>query len=405
MAESIKLKRSISLALITFYGLGTIIGAGIYVLVGKVAGEAGQFAPAAFLVAAILAAFTAFSYAELVARFPHSAGEAVYVQRAFKLPWLSRIVGILIILIGIVSTATLANGFVGYLDRFIELPDSLVISALIISLGLLAAWGIKQSVAFAALLTVVEIIGLIIVLWVARDVVVDLPAHAGTLWPGTDTVIWQGVLLGAFIAFYAFVGFEDMVNVAEEVKDPSRTLPTAIIIALVVTTLFYVLVTMTAVVGMPLDKLAASDAPLADMYTHYTGESAVVITVIGLLSVLNGILVQIIMATRVLYGMSSQGWLHDWFAHVHITTRTPLNATAVVVTVVLALALWLPLVTLAKMTSYITLTVFSLMSLSLWRVKVTQRDHDGFKVPLILPVIGTFASAAFVIYQVVLALV
>lgn len=403
MAQHPTLKRSLSLGMITFYGLGTIIGAGIYVLVGKVAGEAGQFAPAAFLVAALLAAFTAFSYAELVSRFPHSAGEAVYIQRAFNLPWLARLVGLLIILIGIVSTATLANGFVGYLDRFIVLPDSLVISVLVVLLGLLAAWGIQQSVAFAALLTVIEIVGLAIILWVARDVVMHLPSHAGTLWPGTEAVIWQGVLVGAFIAFYAFVGFEDMVNVAEEVKDASRNLPTAIMIALVVTTLLYVLVAMTAVAGMPLDKLADSDAPLADMYVHYTGKEAVVISLIGLLSVLNGLLVQIIMATRVLYGMSAQGWLHDWFARIHVTTRTPLNSTMVVVAIVLVLALWLPLLTLAKMTSYITLTVFAFMSLSLWRVKVTQADHDGFKVPLILPIVGTFASFGFVLYQIIQA--
>lgn len=404
MSEQPTLKRSLSLAMVTFYGLGTIIGAGIYVLIGKVAGQAGQFAPAAFLVAAVLAAFTAFSYAELVARFPQSAGEAVYVQRAFNRAWLARLVGLLIVLTGMVSTATLANGFVGYLARLIELPDVLVICTLVISLGVLAAWGINQSVVFASLLTVIEIAGLVLVLWVARDVVIVLPAHMDTLWPGTSAIVWQGVMLGAFIAFYAFVGFEDMVNVAEEVRDPSRVVPVAIIIALLVTTALYVLVTMTAVVAMPLDKLSASDAPLADMYTHYSGGSAVVITVIGLLSVLNGILVQIIMATRVLYGMSSQGWLHTWFARVHVTTRTPLNATVVVIACVLILALGLPLITLAKLTSFITLSIFTLMCLSLWRVKVTRPDYVGFKVPLLVPVLGSIFSAGFIIYQIVAVL-
>ena len=153
--------------------------------------------------------------------------------------------------------------------------------------------------------------------------------------------------------------------------------------------------------GLPLDKLAASEAPLADMYTHYTGQPAIVIGIIGVLSVVNGILVQIIMATRVLYGMSAQGWLHNWFARVHIGTRTPLNSTAVIVTIVLVLALWLPLVTLAKATSYITLTVFTLMNLALWRVKVTQPDYNGFKTPLLVPVAGTLASGSFVLYQII----
>jgi len=404
MGESPKLKRSLSLLMLTFYGLGTIIGAGIYVLVGKVAGEAGQFAPASFLVAALLAAFTAFSYAELVARYPRSASEAVYVQNAFNWPLLSQIIGFLVALVGMISTATLANGFVGYLDRFIELPSWLTIVVVIAVLGLVAAWGITQSVLVAALLTIVEILGLVIVLWAARDVIVELPQHVGILLPTPDMLVWQGVLLGAFVAFYAFIGFEDMVNIAEEVKDPSRTVPTAIIMALIITTLFYVVVAMTAVVGLPLEQLASSEAPLADMYTHFSGQPATVIIIIGLLSVLNGILVQIIMATRVLYGMSSQGWLHRWFSRIHIVTKTPLNATLVIVTIILVMATSFPLLTLAKMTSFVTLIVFTLMNLSLWRVKLIDKSYEGFHIPLFVPVIGTFASGGFVSYQLVQAI-
>jgi len=399
MGESAKLRRSLSLTMLTFYGLGTIIGAGIYVLIGKVASEAGQFTPASFLVAALLAAFTAFSYAELVARYPHSAGEAVYVQHAFEWSALAKLVGFLIVLVGVVSSATLANGFVGYLDRFIQIPAWLTISILIISLGLLSAWGINQSVGMAALLTVVEIIGLAIVLWAARSVVIELPDNMGSLLPSADEMVWQGVLLGAFVAFYAFIGFEDMVNVAEEVKQPSRTIPIAIIITLVVTSALYVLVAMTAVVGLPLEQLAGSEAPLADMYTHFSGQPATVIIIIGLLSVLNGVLVQMIMATRILYGMSAQGWLHAWFSRIHIVTKTPLNATFVVVSIILLMALSLPLLTLAKVTSFITLIIFTLMNISLWRIKTIEKNYTGFSVPILIPVIGTFASGGFVAYQ------
>jgi len=401
MGESPKLKRSVSLLMLTFYGLGTIIGAGIYVLVGKVASEAGQFAPASFLIAALLAAFTAFSYAELVARYPRSAAEAVYVQKAFNWSLLSRIIGLLMVLVAIVSTATLANGFVGYLDRFIELPAWITITVLVIGLGLVAAWGITQSVLVAALLTMVEILGLAIVLWAARGVIVELPLHMGSLIPTPDALVWQGVLLGAFVAFYAFIGFEDMVNVAEEVKDPSRTVPSAIVLALIITTLLYVLVAMTAVAGLPLEQLAGSEAPLADMYTHFSGQPATIIVIIGLLSVLNGILVQIIMATRVLYGMSSQGWLHQWFSRIHIGTKTPLNATLIIVVIILVMAISLPLLTLAKITSFVTLIIFTLMNLSLWRIKLIEKNYTGFHIPLIVPVIGTFASGGFVTYQLV----
>lgn len=399
MSESRKLKRSLSLFMLTFYGLGTIIGAGIYVLVGKVAGEAGQFAPASFLIAALLASFTAFSYAELVARFPRSAGEAVYVQEAFNWQPLARLIGFLIVLVGIVSTATLANGFVGYLDRFIELPAWITITLLIVGLGALAAWGINQSVGVAVLLTVIEIAGLIIVLWSARGVMVEIPMQLENFFPAADMFVWHGVLLGSFVAFYAFVGFEDMVNIAEEVKDPSKTVPLAIIITLLITTVLYVLVTMTAVAGLPLDMLAASEAPLADMYSHFTAQPATIIIIIGLLSVLNGILVQIIMATRVLYGMSAQGWILPWFAQIQAQTRTPVNATIIVIIITLVMAISLPLLTLAKATSFITLTIFTLMNLSLWRVKVTDKHYRGFSVPMIVPVIGTFTSGGFVSYQ------
>jgi APA family basic amino acid/polyamine antiporter len=399
MTEEVSLQRSVSLPMITFYGLGTIIGAGIYVLVGKVAGEAGHFTPLAFVVAAIPAAFTAFCYAELVSRYPRSAGEAVYILQAFRRPWLAKLIGLLIIAVGMVSTATLANGFVGYLDRFIVLPDYIGIGVLIIGLGALAAWGINQSVGFAALLTIVEIAGLMLVLWAARDSVALMPANLDMFVPGTDAIAWQGVFLGAFIAFYAFIGFEDMVNIAEEVKDASRTLPQAIMIALVITTILYVTVAMTANIGLPRDQLVNSEAPLAELYEYASGDKAIVISLIGLLSVMNGILIQIIMATRVLYGMSNQGWLLAWFARVHINTRTPLNATLFIVVIVLILALWLPLVTLAKLSSFIIMVIFTLINLSLWRVKVREPAFEGFKVPLFIPVMGVLTSLVLLLYQ------
>ena len=138
--EPVALKRCISLPLLTFYGLGNILGAGIYVLVGKVAGVAGLFAPLAFLLAALVAGFTALAYAELAARFPVSAGEAAYVQQGFGWTPLARLVGLLVLLVGVVSSATLARGFVAYLQVFVTLPEWLALSLLATALGGLAAW-------------------------------------------------------------------------------------------------------------------------------------------------------------------------------------------------------------------------------------------------------------------------
>lgn len=401
MTAPVELKRALSLAHLTFYGLGTILGAGIYVLVSKVAGLAGLYAPIAFLVAAVLAALTGMSYAELSARYPKSAGEPVYVQQGLGWRPLSVLVGWLIILTGVVSAATIANGFVGYLHVFMAAPDGLVIALLVILLGALAAWGISESVMAASLITLVEIGGLILVLFVAGGSLGDLPARLPELTPPLDGAAWHGILLGAFLAFYAFIGFEDMVNVAEEVKDPARALPLAIIIAIVISTILYLLVSLVAVLALPPAELAQSRAPLALIYERATGSAPVLITLISLFAVVNGALIQIIMASRVLYGMSREGWLHEAFGRVHVRTRTPLLATALATAIVLVLALWLPLVTLAKATSFIILVVFALINLSLWRIKRKTTRPAGMRIyPAWVPAAGFLATSGLLLFQI-----
>jgi amino acid transporter len=400
MAQAAELKRSLSLVQITLYGLGTILGAGIYVLVGKVAGLAGLYAPVSFVVAAALAALTGMSYAELSARYPRSAGEAVYVQEGLRRRWLSVLVGLLIILTGVVSAATIANGFVGYLHVFVPVPDWIAITLLVLLLGALAAWGISESVMAASVITLVEVGGLILVLLVAGDSLGELPARLPELIPPVDVGVWHGILLGAFIAFYAFIGFEDMVNVAEEVKNPTRILPLAIIIVIVVSTILYLLVSLVAVLALPPAELAQSRAPLALIYEHATGSAPLLISFISIFAVVNGALIQIIMAARVLYGMSREGWLHSAFGKVHPVRQTPLLATAVTTATVLCLALWLPLVTLAKATSFIILVVFALINLSLVRIKRKHPRPEGIRVyPAWIPLAGFLTATSFVLFQ------
>jgi APA family basic amino acid/polyamine antiporter len=395
------LKRSLSLPLVTFYGIGTILGAGIYVLVGKVAGFAGMFTPFAFLLAAFLAALSAFSYAELSARFPMSAGEAVYVQEGLGWRKLSIIVGVSIVFAGIISVATLVHGFVGYFQVFVEAPAIWVIISLTLLMGLVVAWGINESVMIASLMTLLEIAGLVLIIWVARESFALLPVRWSEMLPPLELAAWGGIVAGSFIAFYAFIGFEDIVNVAEEVRDPHRNLPRAIVIALVVTSLFYFVVAVVSILTLPPAELAATDAPLAEIYQQVTGRHPVVITGISLVSVLNGALIQIIMASRVLYGMSRQGWLPPRLGQVNAVTRTPLLATAIVTGMVLLFAMWLPLVSLAKLTSFIILVVFTLINLSLWQIKIRAPQPEEIRtVPLWVPVVGFFFSVTFVLYQI-----
>jgi amino acid transporter len=399
-AGGASLKRSLSLPLVTFYGLGNILGAGIYVLIGKVAGHAGLFAPLSFVLASLLAGLTAFTYAELSARFPLSAGEAVYVQQGLGVRWLAAVVGLLIIFSGCVSSATILRGFVGYLQVFLAAHEAIVLPLIVLVLGGLAAWGITQSVAIAALFTLVEVFGLLMIIGVGapelgalRDLPID-PAALGRL----DA--WVGIAVGSFLAFYAFIGFEDMVNVAEEVRRPERTMPLAILLTLAFSTLLYIAVALVALASLPPGELAGSEAPLAAIYQTLTGREPLLITAIGMFAVINGALIQMIMASRVIYGMADRGWLPRPLGRIHPLTRTPIVATLVVAGLVLALALSGTTEQLAKATSYALLLVFALANLSLWRIKRARAHPVGiFRVPRSVPAMGFVASLAVILIQ------
>lgn len=394
------LNRSLSLPLLTFYGLGTIVGAGIYVLIGAVVGKAGMFAPISFLLAAIIAGFTAFSYAELSSRLPRSAGEAVYIQEAFQRRWLSRLTGWSVVIIGIVSSATIANGFVGYLQVFINIPDWLAILSLVLGLGLIAAWGIRESVWLATLITVIEIGGLCYVVLMNADALLTLSTRWPELIPSMDGLVWSVILMGAFLAFYAFIGFEDMVNVAEEVRDAPRTLPRAIILALIVSSGLYLLVAIVAVLALPIEQLAASDAPLAALLASSGEDHGRLISIISIVAVVNGAIIQIIMASRVLYGMGRTQLAPAILATIHPRTRTPLLATALVTLLILILALWLPLTTLAQLTSMVTLIVFAGVNLALVALKNRGAPASAFiNTPVWLPWTGAGLCLLILIFQ------
>lgn len=394
------LKRALSLPLITFYGLGTILGAGIYVLVGKVAGVAGMYAPLAFLVAAVVAALTAFTYAELAARYPFSGAEAVYVQEGLGRRELSTLVGLLIVFSGLVSSATLVNGFRGYLRVFVQGPEILITVVVVLVLFGLALWGILESVLVAAAATVIEIAGLVMIIAVCGNGFATLPQRIGELIPPFTLDAWWSVAVGAFLAFYAFIGFEDMVNVSEEVKDAQRIMPRAILLALTCSTLLYLLVVTAAVLTLPVSILSQSEAPLARVFEQATGAGPTVIALISLFAVINGALIQIIMSSRMLYGMAKAGWLWPALGYVSERTHTPVVATAVMAFGVLVFALWLPLVTLAKLTSFAILLVFVLVNLSLIRIRKVQPVPPQVRIyPVWVPYGGLLLAVALLVLQ------
>ncbi|HSG66555.1 MAG TPA: amino acid permease [Gammaproteobacteria bacterium] len=390
------LKRSIGFGLLTLYGLGTILGAGIYVLIGEVARVAGAATPAAFMLAGLIAGFSALSYAELCSRLPKSAGEAAYVEAAFGLPFAAVLTGWAVIATGVVSAATLARGFVGYLEVFVNLPDALVLAGLVAGLAALAAWGIAESLWAAGIVTAIEALGLIGVCIVARDALGAPPDRWAQMLPGIDVGVWAGVLSGAFVAFYAYIGFEDMVNIAEEVIEPERTLPRAIVAALVLSMVLYLLVTVVASLALPIDALAAADAPMA-LVVESRGYSPQYIALVGLFAVLNGALVQLVMASRVLYGLGAQGLAWSAMAYVHAGRRTPIAAIALAAGLILAFAFLLPLVRLAQITSFIALAIFTTMNLSL--IVLKRRDAAAFTVSPLVPVVGAALAGGMLAIQ------
>lgn len=398
MKQAKRLNRSLGLPLVTLYGLGNILGAGIYVLVGKVAGEAGSSTLLAFLVAMFVAGLTAFSYMELSGRYPASASVSVYLHKAFGKKWLSIAIGLAMVAAGIASAATLAKGFAGYLNVLVPAPELLASIGLLVVIGLIAIKGIGESAITAGIFTFVEIAGLLLVIWAGRNFFssVDL-ASALKIDPNVGVA---GVIGGAFLAFYAFIGFEDMVNVAEETKRPQHTMPLAILISLIVSTVLYLLVALIAITAVSPNQLAASTAPLALVYAKTTGSSPLFLTIIGISAAVNSVIVQVIMGSRVLFGLSKQGWLDKRLAQVADTTKTPITATVSVVALMILAVIALPLVSLAKLTSLLVLAIFTLVNVSLVVIKRRKPLHAGaISVPMIVPISGAITSGLIVLYE------
>ncbi|NQW01935.1 MAG: amino acid permease [Rhodospirillales bacterium] len=382
--------------MLVLYGLGTTIGGGIYVLIGAIIGRAGIYTPLSFVVAALMVTFTALSFGELSARFPKSAGEAVFIREGLNSQVLAIIVGYLVIANGVVSSAALVNGFVGYFQVFVSATDGLVICGLMVLIGGLACWGIGQSMLVAAITTLIEIAGLGLIIWVGRDALLDLPGLWVTLTPIADSTVWSGIFSGAFLAFFAFIGFEDMVNVAEEVKNPKRNMPLAIILTLAITTLLYLVISVIVVASAPLAELAASPTPLQLVYQQRTGSNGDIISLISIAAVLNGVLILVIMGARVLYGMAAKGWSAKLFGRIHAHTRTPVAATLTVVILTTLLALTLKLEALAQITSLVMLTISTLVNAALVSLKYRpQQAAVSFNLPVWVPLAGFVISAGF----------
>ncbi|MEJ2499106.1 MAG: amino acid permease [Sulfurovaceae bacterium] len=280
--------------------------------------------------------------------------------------------------------------------------ESAIILILVATLGVIAIWGIQESMFFVFILTLIEMLGLGMVIYAGFQYIQIDQINFISLAPPLEFSVLHLIIPGAFLAFYAFIGFEDMVNIAEEVKEPTKVIPKAIIITLVIVTFVYVSVVCISIFVMPIDALAQSSAPLKEVYENATGSDGTILSVIAMVAVINGALIQIIMVSRIFYGMGSQGWLPKFLTSVNDKTRTPIASIVVTVGFVFILVNLFELVTLAQFTSFFIFVVFTLVNLSLVFIKHRKPYIEGIKVyPVAIPIIAIIFNLILLGFQVI----
>jgi APA family basic amino acid/polyamine antiporter len=385
-----ELKRVLGLFALTVYGVGDVLGAGIYALVGKVAEISGPAAWLSFLVAAVVAVLTGLSYAELSSRQPFSAGAAGYCRRAFSHPIWAFLVGIFVLTSGLNSAATVSQAFVGYLNQFIEMPLLLASVGLLLLMSLLSFWGMRESSSANLVMTAVELSGLILVMvvgfWMASGL------DSGQAWDRLAPTEGIGpVFTAATIAFFAYIGFEDLANVAEEAKDPVRTLPRAILIAIAVSCVFYMTVTVSALMAVTSQGLSTSETPLMSVLTSAgVPVSPQAFAVIALFAICNTGLLNLIMASRLAYGMACEGLLPAPLATVHPVRRTPWVGVVFAFILAALISATGQVRVLAQTTTLLLFFVFGMIHLSLIVLK-KRTPNPGpqvFKIPVWIPYAG-----------------
>jgi basic amino acid/polyamine antiporter, APA family len=391
------LHRVLGLVEVTAGGIGIIIGAGIYVLLGAATAEAGPLVWVAFLVAAILSGLTGLSYAELSSMFPSAAGEYEYTRHAMR-EWLAFVVGWTMIVGLIVASATIAIGFGRYVGYFVDIDIRLASLALLVLVSVVAMLGIKQSARLTVGLSAVQVGGLVFV------AAIGLP-HVGDVHLVSGPPVGR-VLAGAALVFFAFIGFDEVITLAEETRDPTRTVPRALLLALGLSTALYVAVAIAAVSVLGAGALAASPRPLADVMAHVLGDrGAIVVAAIAVLTTTNTTLLTVTAASRVMYGMAKGGAMPRAFAIVHPVRRTPILAITAVTGIAIVFAALGDFAIIAAVTDFAVYVVFLAVNAT---VIILRRTHPMIRRPFavrgtirgvpVLPILGLASVALMMVH-------
>ncbi len=391
------LARAITPKLLLLFIVGDILGGGIYALVGEVGAETGGAIWSAFALALVMAAFTAGSYAELVSKYPHAGGAALYVHRAFRNRFVSFIVAFAVIMSGITSASALARGFGGdYLAEFVDLKVVIGALLLLAAITLLNLRGISDSVKVNVGFTLVEILGLLLIVVISVVAIGQGDAEVGRAFDFREgTGIFAAILAGAALSFYALIGFEDSVNVAEEAKNPVRTYPKVLFGGLAIAGVLYLLVTIGASAVVPTGDLAASSGPLLEVVKQGPlGIPEKVFSAIGLVALANGALINMIMASRLLYGMAREQVVPSPLGRIWASRRTPWVAILFTTAIAIGLILEADLEKLADTTVALLVIVFAVVNATVLYLRRDRVDHEHFRIPSVFPVLGVGVSIA-----------
>ena len=383
----VELERSLSLWQITLMSIGVILGAGIYVVIGEAAGLAGNTLWLSFILAAVVASFTGLSYVELASRFPTAAAEYTYVEQSFgkRFAWVT---GWMIIAGSIIGSATVALGFARYLSAIIHTPVIATAFVALIIIGFVLFLGVQETASVTIIFTFIEAAGLIIVIFVG------LPSFGAVDYTQMAQGI-KGLLQAGVLIFFGYIGFEGITRLANETKQPEKTIPKAILISLLVTTILYILVGLAAVSVVSFSDLASSNAPLALVAQQWFGEkSFIALSIIALFSTFNTSLAMLLSGSRLVYGMAEQKGLPTVFTKVSKKTKTPWVA---IIGVVLASLLFLfigDVAVVANLTNFTIFVVFIVVNATVIYLRYKKPTDTGFKTPgsigklPILPMLG-----------------
>jgi amino acid transporter len=404
----VTLRRTLGLTALTLFGVGDILGAGVYGLVGRIAGMVGYAAWTSYIVAGFMAALTGLTYAELASRFPQAGGAAFFCKQAFRSSLITFLVMVSVVLSGLFSMATASRVFANYATaRLPELPSWVQSGALptvfVALLAVVAVRGIQLSSRTNAVCTAIEISGLLAIIALGAHCLGGVNYLAFAAGPGAEPAPLL-VLGGASLAFFAFVGFEDLVNLSEEVREPERTVPLAICLSIAIAGVIYCSIAVISVSVLSPEALGASKSPLLDVVrTAAPGFPTWIYTVIPAFAVFNTALLNLMMASRLLYGMSKADarLVPAVFARIHPRWQTPVVGVAFAAGVVAVLLFtFADIKTLASGTATFLLAVFVLLHVGLLRIK---RDPTlpppRFRTPALVPALGALTGLLLLLRQ------